>query len=95
MIKLRQMILSLKQLHKSEGIIYSMMVSGNGRGLFFKTSHIAQGSGMPKIPYPSYEKARKAADKMELKTGKQFKAYKCMFCEKYHVGKPLKPDKLI
>ena len=46
-----------------------------------------QNKGEPKICYSTKEKALKAADKMSIKTGKHFSAYKCLFCDGYHIGK--------
>lgn len=58
--------------------------------LFTKNSHIAVYSGKPKIAYGSKKSALKAAENMQKKTGNVFSAYKCLWCDGYHVGKTYK-----
>ena len=54
-------------------------------GIFSQNAHTTQGK--PKVAYSTKQQATKAASSMEKKTGKVFSAYKCCFCDGYHIGK--------
>lgn len=56
-------------------------------GVFSIYSHIRRSDGRSKIAYPTREKARKAAEDMGKKYKAHFVAYKCLFCEGWHVSK--------
>ena len=65
----------------------NFFITGNAWGAFSKYSHLSRRSGEPKITYSTKEKALKAADKMGQKHGVHFSAYKCLWCDGYHIGK--------
>ena len=67
--------------------IRNFFVTRNAWGLFHKNSHIAAGSGKPKVMYGSHATALKAAAAMERKNGVHYSAYKCIFCDGYHLGR--------
>lgn len=64
----------------------NFFVNGNGWGLFSINSHINKKTGQPKITYGSLESGRKAAESLSRKYGRDVSAYKCMFCDGYHIG---------
>lgn len=64
----------------------NFFVNGNGWGLFSINSHINKKTGQLKITYGSLESARKAAESLSRKYGRDVSAYKCMFCDGYHIG---------
>jgi hypothetical protein len=63
------------------------LVKGHLRGVLHINSHIAQGSGKPKVMYNTKASATKAAAAMTKKHGTWFSNYKCLHCDGYHVGK--------
>lgn len=65
----------------------NFFVTRNAWGLFHKNSHIAQGSGLPKVMYGSKASSEKAAFKMGQKHGYHYSPYKCLFCDGYHIGR--------
>ena len=62
-----------------------LFVTGNGWGIFSKNSHVNRKTGKEKIKY-SEESAKKAAISMSKKTGNKLSAYKCMYCDGWHIG---------
>lgn len=87
----KNIILVLKDQMPLRRLFVNFFVTGNARGLFYKSSHIAKYNGEPKIGYSSSDKAWKAALKMKVKNpSKNFSAYKCLWCDKYHIGGKLK-----
>lgn len=64
----------------------NFFVNGNGWGLFSINSHINKKTGKAKVEYNSLESARKAAESLSRKYGCDVSAYKCMFCDGYHIG---------
>lgn len=60
----------------------------NMRGIFHINSHIAKNSKTPKQTYGHYETALRAAGRMHEKTGKEYRVYKCIYCDSWHIGKP-------
>lgn len=56
-------------------------------GIFHENSHTNRRSGKPKIAHATKEKARTAAGSMSRSNGTQFDAYKCIFCDGYHIGR--------
>ena len=46
-----------------------------------------QHTGKEKITYNHKDSALKAAEAMSKKKGAHFSAYKCLFCDGYHIGK--------
>lgn len=86
MIKPKNLYLGLKSQLPLKRAFRNFFITGNAWGMFSKNSHINQTTDQPKISY-SYKSAVKSAEKMELKTGKHFSVYKCIFCDGYHIGK--------
>jgi hypothetical protein len=86
-MKLRNILLALKDQLPLKRFIRNFFVTGNARGLFHINSHVAAGSGKPKVQYNTRPTAERAAASMGTKTGKHFSVYKCMFCDGYHIGK--------
>ena len=87
-MKIRNVYLVFKDQLPIKRLIHNFFVTGNARGVFYKNgSHVAGYSGKEKVMYNRKETALKAAESMKQKTGKHFSAYKCLFCDGYHVGK--------
>lgn len=63
----------------------NFFITGNAWGLFSKRSHYRE-DGNEKVGF-SKRSAIKAAQKMGEKHGKYFSVYKCIYCDKYHIGK--------
>ncbi len=66
-------------------------LNGNAQGIFSRRSHTNAG-GKPKIKYGSKANAAAAADSLQRRYSDsgvptEFAAYKCMFCDGYHVGR--------
>lgn len=66
---------------------HNFVVTRNAWGMFHINSHIAQGSSKPKVMYNTLNTAEKAAASMQKKYGGQFRPYKCIFCDGFHIGK--------
>lgn len=63
-------------------------------GLFHINSHISQASGLPKVMYNTKKTALGAAQTMMKKRqGFYFSAYKCLYCDGFHIGKNSKVKK--
>lgn len=86
-MKLRNIILVLKDQMPLRRFIRNFFVTRNAWGLFHVNSHIAQGSGKPKVSYNTKASAEKAAAAMYKKHGVHFSNYKCLHCDGYHIGK--------
>lgn len=87
MIKLSNLLSVLRDQMPMKRFIRNFFITRNAWGLFYKSSHVATYSGKEKIGYSTSEKALKAALKMESKNPeKKFSAYKCLWCDKYHIG---------
>lgn len=56
-------------------------------GAFSIHSHLRRSDGKPNITFSTRKKAVKAATDMQLKYGVPFSAYKCLYCDGWHVGK--------
>jgi len=87
MIRIRNLIQALKYQLPLRRALRNFFVTRNAWGMFSINSHISQSSGKPKIAFPTYESALKAAQSMEKKHGKHFSVYKCVFCDGFHIGK--------
>lgn len=87
MIKFRNIILAIKDQLPLSRMFRNFVITRNAWGLFYKSSHISQGTGQPKIAYGSKRSAEKAASQMARKRGVHFSNYKCLRCDGYHVGK--------
>lgn len=86
-MKMKNLIEALKSQLPLKRAFKNFFITGNAWGLFSKNSHINQSNGKPKVQYPSKEKAQKAADSMQKKTGAYFSVYKCIYCDGWHIGK--------
>lgn len=64
----------------------SFFLTGNGWGLFSIHSHLNKRTGRPKIRYDSLEAAQRAAADLRCKFGGCISAYKCIYCDGYHIG---------
>ena len=87
MITPRNLYLAIKDQLPVSRFLYGLFISGNARGLFHINSHRRQDNGQPKISYSSKESAERAVVRMTEKTGSFYSAYKCLFCDGYHIGK--------
>jgi hypothetical protein len=87
-MKIRNLYLALKDQLPWKRFYRNFFVTRNAWGLFSKNSHASQTTGKLKVMYNTRESAVKAAANMEKKhpDGK-FRAYKCVFCDGFHIGK--------
>lgn len=83
----KNLFLAIRDQLGREGALRNIFVTHNAFGIFSRYSHIARGSGKPKIPYPTREVAQKAAEAMGRKHGVHFSVYKCAWCDGWHIGK--------
>lgn len=86
-MKLKNIYLAVKEQFPLSRAFKNFFVTGNAWGLFSLNSHVNQSTNQPKVTYSSHEKAIKAAQSMQRKYDGKFSAYKCAFCDGYHVGK--------
>jgi hypothetical protein len=86
-MRLRNILLVVKDQMPLKRFIRNFFITRNGWGLFHKNSHISFSSGKPKIMYSRKASAEKGAASMNKKTGNVFSAYKCLHCDGFHIGK--------
>lgn len=86
-MKIKNLFLVIKYQMPLKRFVRNFFITRNAWGLFHKNSHISQRSGKPKVKYNTKVTALKAAKKMTEKHGKHFSAYKCLWCDGYHLGK--------
>lgn len=86
MIKFRNICLALKGQMPWKRFYSNFFVNGNGWGLFSVNSHINRKTGSPKIVYNTVESAEKAAEILSKRYNTDISAYKCVFCDGYHIG---------
>ena len=86
-IKLRNLFLALKHQLPLSRAFRNFVITRNAWGMFHQNSHIAQGSGKPKVMFNTLVGATNAAESMERKHGGRFRPYKCLFCDGFHIGK--------
>lgn len=86
-MKLRNLILGIKEQGPFKRAFRNFFVTGNAWGMFHINSHIRQDNGKLKVMYNTKETAMKAATSLEKKNGVHFSVYKCVFCDGYHIGK--------
>lgn len=55
--------------------------------MFHPNSHFGKLTRKPKVEYGHLHTAEKAARSMGEKWGGEFSAYKCVFCDGYHIGR--------
>lgn len=66
----------------------NFFVTRNAWGLFSKNSHIATYNNKEKVGYNSKESSLRAAEHMSKKYPENiYNSYKCLHCEKYHIGR--------
>ena len=86
-MKIKNLLLAIYDQLTRKGAWRNIFVTHNAFGIFSRYSHIARGSGKPKMPYPTKAVALKAAKAMSEKHGVHFSVYKCAWCDGWHVGK--------
>ena len=86
-MKIKNLFLAIYDQLTRKGAWRNIFVTHNAFGIFSRYSHIARGSGKPKMPYPTKAVALKAAKAMSEKHGVHFSVYKCAWCDGWHVGK--------
>ena len=68
------------------GFVNSFFIDKNGKGIFSPRSHYNK-DGTEKVRYGHAETAERAVAAMTEKYGrKHMRAYKCGFCDGYHIG---------
>lgn len=87
MIKLTNLFQALKYQLPLKRAFRNFLITRNAWGMFSQYSHISRSTGKPKIAFPTYESASRAAEQMGKKHGKHFSVYKCVFCDGFHIGK--------
>lgn len=85
-MKIRNIILGLRDQLPLKRAYKNFFVTGNALGLFHIRSH-QRADGTPKVIYNRRSSAEKAAESMEKKHKKHFSVYKCIYCDGYHIGK--------
>lgn len=85
-MKLKNLYLGLKNQLPLKRLFRNFFITGNGWGLFSKTSHRRRDTGKEKVSY-SEKSAHKAANRMGEKYDKHFSVYKCIYCDGWHIGK--------
>ena len=73
--------------NQEEDWFRNFFITRNAWGAFSINSHINQHTGQPKQTYNHLETALKSAEKMGQKHNTHFSAYKCLYCDGYHIGK--------
>jgi hypothetical protein len=84
---LRNLLLALKDQLPLRRFVRNFCITRNAWGLFHINSHVAQGTGRPKVTYNTRTTAVQAAESMSAKQGRRFSTYKCVYCDGYHIGK--------
>jgi len=86
-MKIRNIILALKDQGPFKRFIRNFFITRNAWGLFHKNSHRRADTGKEKVKYNTRKSAVRAAEAMEKRYEGIFRAYKCVHCDGYHVGK--------
>ena len=86
-MKLKNLILALKEQGPLKRAFRNFFITGNAWGLFHINSHIRQDTQQAKVMYNTKETALKSAESMKKKRGVHFSVYKCIYCDGYHLGK--------
>lgn len=86
-MKLKNLILALKEQGPPKRAFRNFFITGNAWGLFHINSHMRRDTRKLKVMYNTKETAQKAADSMKKKMDKHFSVYKCIYCDGYHLGK--------
>ena len=85
-MKIKNLFLAIYDQLTRKGAWRNIFVTHNAFGIFSRYSHVARGSGKPKMSYPTKAVAMKAAKAMSEKHGVHFSVYKCAWCDGWHVG---------
>lgn len=86
--KLKNLYLVFKDQLPLKRLYVNFFVTKNARGLFHKESHVSSVSGLEKVGYGRRVTAEKAAASMQKKNPDLvYKPYKCLWCDKYHIGR--------
>jgi hypothetical protein len=86
-MKFKNVYLALKDQGPFKRFFRNFFVTRNAWGLFHINSHVAAGSGKPKVQYGLRKSAEKAAVSMQKKNGNYYSVYKCARCDGYHIGR--------
>ena len=86
-MKLKNLILALRDQGPPKRAFRNFFITGNAWGLFHINSHVRFETGQPKVMYNTKETALKSAEAMKTKKGVHFSAYKCAYCNGYHLGR--------
>jgi hypothetical protein len=86
-MKLRNLWLALLDQGPPLRFFRNFFITRNAWGLFHINSHVAQGSGKPKVMYNTKATAEKSAAAMTKKNSCYFSNYKCIHCDGYHIGR--------
>lgn len=73
--------------NQEEDLVQEFFHNQECLGAFSINSHINQHTGQPKQTYNHLETALKSAEKMGQKHNTHFSAYKCLYCDGYHIGR--------
>lgn len=88
MVNLKNLFLGLRHQLPVKRFYRNFFVTGNGWGLFYKSSHWRNGDKTrQKVSYPTRDSATRASERMQVKTGNYFSTYKCIYCDGWHIGK--------
>lgn len=86
-MKLKNIILALKDQGPVKRAFRNFVITRNAWGLFHKNSHWRGDSGQEKVMYNTKATALKSAEAMGKKRGIHFSVYKCIYCDGYHLGR--------
>lgn len=86
-MKLKNLFLALKYQLPLSRAFRNFFITRNAWGMFHRNSHFRQDINVPKVTYTTYKSANKACVSMEKKYEGKFRAYKCVFCDGFHIGK--------
>jgi hypothetical protein len=86
-VKLKNLILAIKDQGPFKRAFRNFCITGNAWGLFHINSHQRADTGKEKVGYNTKETALKSAEAMGRKNNVHFSTYRCAFCGKYHIGK--------
>jgi len=86
-MKLKNIIRALIDQGPPKRFIKNFFITRNAWGLFHKNSHWRADTGEEKVKYNTRKSAVKSAEAMEKKYDGIFRAYKCVHCDGYHIGK--------
>lgn len=86
-MKIKNLILALLDQGPFKRAFRNFFITGNAWGLFHINSHIRQDTQKLKVMYNTKASALKSAEAMGKKRGTHFSAYKCAYCDGYHLGR--------